>query len=52
MVAKQTLKMAIIAGASYALKYMEEHPKATESEAMGHVTKNINRIIDGLDKDE
>ena len=52
MVAKQTLKMAIIAGASYALKYMEEHPKATESEAMGHVTRNINKIIDGLDKDE
>ncbi|MEX2016850.1 MAG: hypothetical protein WD876_00035 [Candidatus Pacearchaeota archaeon] len=52
MVTKQTLKMAIIAGAAFALKYVEQHPKATESEAMGHVTKNINKIIDGLDKEE
>jgi len=52
MVEKQTVKIAIIAGASYALKYVEEHPKATESETMGYVTKNINKIIDGLDKDE
>ena len=52
MVKKETLKMAIVAGAAKALKYLEEHPKATESETMGHVTKNIDKIIDGIDKDE
>ena len=44
--------MAIVAGAANALKYLEEHPKANESEVMGHVTKNIDKIIDGIDKDE
>ncbi len=51
MVEKQTLKMAIVAGAANALKYLEEHPKAPESEVMGHVTKNIDRIIDGIDEE-
>ena len=52
MVSNQFLKIAIIAGASYALKYMEEHPKATEAEAMSYVTENLARIIQGLDEEE
>jgi len=51
MTKKETLKMAIIAGAAKALKYIEEHPKAMESEVMNHVTRNIDRIIDGIDKE-
>lgn len=43
--------MAIIAGAACAFKYKEEHPKADESETMSHVTKNMNDIIDKLDKE-
>jgi hypothetical protein len=52
MVTNQVLKMAIIAGASYAFKYMEEHPKATEAETISHVTRNLDRIIRGLDEEE
>ncbi|MEK6830015.1 MAG: hypothetical protein AABY15_07910 [Nanoarchaeota archaeon] len=51
MVKKELMKMAIVAGASYALKYKEEHPKADESEVMGKVTKEINQIISKLDEE-
>jgi hypothetical protein len=51
MVKKEMLKMAIVAGASYAMKYKEEHPHADESEVMGQVTKNINQIISKLDEE-
>ncbi len=45
------LKMAIVAGAANALKYKEQHPHADESEVMGNITTNINKIIDGLDEE-
>lgn len=51
MTEKETLKMAIIAGAAKAIKYKEQNPKASESEVIGHITKNINKIIDNLDKE-
>lgn len=52
MVTQQVLKMAVIAGASYAFKYMEQHPKATEAEAISYVTRNLDKIIRGLDEEE
>lgn len=51
MVNKEMLKMAVIAGASYALKYKEEYPHADEAEVMGNVTKEMRRIADELDVD-
>jgi hypothetical protein len=51
MAKKEMLKMAIIAGASYALKYKEEHPKADESEVMGEVTRSVNEIISKIDEE-
>jgi hypothetical protein len=43
--------MAIVAGAAFALKYKEEHPKADESEVMGNVTRSIREIISKLDEE-
>ena len=34
MAKKEKIKMAVIAGASYAIRYKEEHPNASESETM------------------
>jgi hypothetical protein len=42
---KEKMKMAVVAGASYAIRYKEEHPKATESETMSYVTKSMRKII-------
>ena len=48
---KEKIKMAIIAGAAAAIEYKENHPKATESEVMGYVTKKMPKIIRDLEED-
>ena len=45
------VKMAVIAGASYALKYKEEHPRASEAEVINYVAGEIKKIIHELEKD-
>lgn len=45
------MKIAVIAGASYALKYKEEHPRASESEIMGYMARETKKIIHELEKD-
>jgi len=42
---KKRMKMAIIAGASNALKYKEKKPNATESEVINDIMHNINEIL-------
>ena len=49
MAKKDKVKMAIIAGASYALKYQERNPGASESQIMDHVSKNMGRIIQDIE---
>ena len=46
------IKRAIIAGASYAFKYQERNPNATESEIMDHVSKNIGKIVNDIEENE
>ena len=43
---KETLKMAIIAGASSAMEYKQKKPMATENEVIKHVTRNIREILE------
>ena len=51
MTKKEKLKMAVIAGASYAIKYKEENPKASESDTISYVTKKMAKILRNLDEE-
>ena len=44
------VKRAIIAGASYALKFQEKNPGASESQIMNHVSENLGRIISDIEE--
>ena len=48
---EEVMKRAVIAGAASALKYKENHPNASESETMSHVTKELGRIISDIEGD-
>ena len=49
---KYKLKMAVISGASHALKFKDENPKATTQKIMQDVTDNAEEIIKKIDEDE
>lgn len=42
---KENLKMAVIAGASYALKYRDKNPRATEQEVFQNISDNLHKIL-------
>jgi len=46
----EKIKRAIIAGASYALKFQEQNPGASESKVMSHVSENLGRIINDIEE--
>ena len=46
---EKRIKIAVIAGASSALKYKERNPKATEQEILQHVTSEANLILSRID---
>ncbi len=45
------LKMAIISGASHALKYKQENWKATDEEIIRKISKEIKEILDKIDQE-
>jgi len=45
-------KMAVISGASHALKYKERNPRASEQEVLQYVTKHIEEILRKIDEEE
>lgn len=47
---KRQLKMAIIAGAAAAAKFMRNNRMATEQETIREVTKEVARILENIDK--
>ncbi|MBI2043391.1 hypothetical protein HYT25_03315 [Candidatus Pacearchaeota archaeon] len=51
MADKEMVKMAVIAGASYAMRYKEEHPRASETEVLNFVAGETKKIIHELEKD-
>jgi hypothetical protein len=48
---RRSMKVAIIAGASEALKYQNRNPRATEQEIIQHVNDKANEIIENIEKD-
>jgi len=45
------IKMAIISGASHAIRYKEENPRASESEVIQHVSNKAGEILGKLDEE-
>jgi len=45
------LKMAIIAGASRAVKYKEKKPRANEQEIIQHITSSVEEILKEIDEE-
>lgn len=43
------LRMAIIAGASHALRYKDQNPRAHSDEIIQHVTENVAEILSNID---
>jgi len=41
--------MALIAGASSALKYREINPRSSDQEVLRHITQESNSIVKGID---
>jgi len=46
---KKRLKMAIIAGAAAAAKYMKGNRMSTSEDAIRHVTKEVAQILDNIE---
>ena len=44
------LKMAIIAGASHALKYKEQNWKSTNEDVLKKVTAEVDKILENIDE--
>lgn len=46
---ERRIRMAIIAGASRALKFRNQKPHSTEDEVLRHVTSNLSEILENID---
>lgn len=45
------LKMALISGASHAVRYREENPRASEQEVMQYISDLSDDLIEKLDEE-
>lgn len=48
---EEQLKMAVIAGASHALKFKEKNPRVSDSEVLSYVSGDVRRILAMIDSD-
>ena len=48
---ERRIKMAVIAGASHAIRYKEKNPRANEAGVIGAVTKEVDEILKRIDKE-
>ena len=46
---EKRLRMAIIAGASHAVRFKEKNWRASEQEVIQHVTDNVKEILEKID---
>ena len=46
---EKKFRVAVIAGASHALKYKEQHPRATEQEVLQYISKEAKKIVGEID---
>lgn len=49
---KKRMKMAIIAGASHALKYKTKKPGAGDDEILQHISKEAGNILENIDNED
>lgn len=52
MESKKRMKMAIIAGASHAVRFKEKNPGASEEQVIQHITKEAENILSKIDEEE
>lgn len=52
MIKNDVMKRAVVAGASYAMKYKERKPSASESEVISYVTDNLDKIVDDIKEND
>lgn len=45
------LKMALISGASHAIKFKELNPEASEQEVLKHITREADDILEKIDNE-
>jgi len=50
MVDDDRLRLAVIAGASHALKYKEENPRKTDREALKFVAEKVDTILQEIEE--
>jgi len=48
---RDNIKMAVISGASHALKYRDKNPRATNEEAIRHVTDKMDEILAKIEEE-
>ena len=44
------LKIAVISGASHAIRFKEKNPRALEQDVIRHVTDNVDEILKKIDE--
>lgn len=49
---EKMLKMAIVSGAAHALEYKRANPRASDEDAIQHVTRESDAIVNKLDSEE
>lgn len=47
---EELMKRAVIAGASHALRFKEEHPRDSEQEILKQIMRDLRSIINEIDR--
>lgn len=48
---KKRLKIAIISGASHAIRFKEKNPRVSEDEVIRYVTSEVGKILEKIDQE-
>ena len=48
---EEIIKRAVIAGASHAIRYKEEHPSESEQDVLKQVMRNLRTIIEEIGRE-
>lgn len=49
---EKRFKMAVISGAAHALKYKQEHPRSSDEEAIRHVSREMESILQKIEQED
>ncbi len=48
---RDNIKMAVISGASHALKFRDKNPRATNEEAIRHISEKMDEILAKIEEE-